>query len=486
MANKDINVVIKLTDQFTGAASRVQASVGQIGQSMDRAGRHVQQFGSKLAFVGSATTGAFLLSMKNVEGAVPAVQRSFAELDNVVRNFQVSVAESVAPAFEKLVNLLATMVDAWNAVDPTIRAAALQFVFLGGAALIAVGAILKIGGAVLSIAGKITSLISLAITPWGLALLGVSAAIVYLIKNWEGVRDYVLPVINVLNIAVDMVAIGFYKLADAALFALEATLRFARQEKLAETVKKWRAGIQGTVEALERDMTRALETGRGSMATFVDEGVKGVQTLAQQAQEAAKNFENAWQSGTQKSKEAVLNWAGLMKDTVQRVANAMQQSLGNFFYNVFTGQIRSAKQAFAEFGNSILRILADVLAKIVLQKTLGSLFASFIPNFSFFHSGGQIKRAHSGMDLRQDEVPIVAQEGEGILTRQGMSRLGSNGLAALNRGEGMASGGGSPTVVVIQAWDTRDLERNRKSIEGIIENAMRRNSSIRGTMKTYG
>jgi hypothetical protein len=51
-----------------------------------------------------------------------------------------------------------------------------------------------------------------------------------------------------------------------------------------------------------------------------------------------------------------------------------------------------------------------------------------------FHSGGII-RAHNGLAV--DEVPIIAQTGEGILSRRGMSALGGAGaLNALNAGYG--------------------------------------------------
>jgi len=59
-----------------------------------------------------------------------------------------------------------------------------------------------------------------------------------------------------------------------------------------------------------------------------------------------------------------------------------------------------------------------------------------------FHEGGLIK-AHSGLAV--DEVPIIAQTGEGILSRTGMSALGGAGM--LNR---LNSGGGSGTYIHIE------------------------------------
>lgn len=53
-----------------------------------------------------------------------------------------------------------------------------------------------------------------------------------------------------------------------------------------------------------------------------------------------------------------------------------------------------------------------------------------------FHSGGMI-RAHNGLAV--DEVPIIAQTGEGVLSRRGMSALG--GAGELNRLNGGDRGG---------------------------------------------
>ncbi len=57
------------------------------------------------------------------------------------------------------------------------------------------------------------------------------------------------------------------------------------------------------------------------------------------------------------------------------------------------------------------------------------MFGGQIPGESAFHKGGMIT-AHSGLFLRQDEVAIRAQRGEGVLSRRGMAALG--GESALN------------------------------------------------------
>ncbi len=104
----------------------------------------------------------------------------------------------------------------------------------------------------------------------------------------------------------------------------------------------------------------------------------------------------------------------------------------------------------------------------------------------FFHQGGIIRRAHSGM-LAHDEVPIIAQAGEGVISRKGMRVLGADNLQRLNRGEGIGAGGGVTINInpVIQAWDSRDIYRNRQMITGIVSDAIKSNTQLRKIIKDY-
>lgn len=516
--DRDVNIHLRLFDDFSSAAQRIQTNVTKIGEGLDRAGRQMQQFGSRMTFLGSAVTGAFLISMKAVEDASPRVQRTMGELGNVFRNLQLSIAEAAVPAVQKMVDVLAGLVNAWNSLAPQTREQIVQMVFMTGVALAATGAFLKFTGVIISLAGKITTLVSW-ISKKNLAIAAVTVAIGYMIANWEKVRDYVLPIVRALQIAGDAVAIAYLEFGRALLWVTDKALAPFVRAALGilpileatkvvskETAADWRQSLEGIsggfegwrdkmgaeVDRLKQDMKNAAEGTGETWATTLDEVMttaeRFVDDTGKVIQEVVDRVSNSIKNQTGTAKDAVVNWAGLMKDTVQRVANAMTQSLGNFFYNSFTGQLKSAKQAIVEFGQSVLRILSDVLAKILLTKVLGSALNSIVPGAGFFHSGGIArKKAHSGT-LAQDEVSIIAQDGEGILSRQGVNALGKGNLARLNRGEPVAGGGGGgeKPVVIIQAWDAADVQRNSKMIEKVIGDAFKRNSGLRGIVKQHG
>lgn len=486
MSDTDVNIVFRLTDQFTNAADRVQMSVERVGASVAHAGIQIERFGSKMTLVGGAITGGFLLSMKSIEGASFSVQATFIKLENVMRNLQLSVANSVQPAVERFTNVLAGLVDAWTALDPKMRATILQSAYLAGAFLLSAGLIIKLTGAVVAMVGKFIELVGLALTPTGLAIIAISAAIVLMILHWDKVRQYVLPIINAVVFAVNTMTLGIAQAIQAMYHLTEFS-----PLNLIPAFAKARDDAKAFADELDKISANNMQdilTGKQSgLAKYVDDTATMLQTTAgswKQFFDLISKFSN---ESFHKSTQTVLDWANLVKSTVQQLAQAMSQSLGNFFFNVLTGQLKSARQMFIDFGNTVLQILTQVLARVLLAQAFGNLPGVWGQAFAGLvrHSGGTIERAHSGL-MNQDEVPIIAQTGEGILSRQGMGALGANNFRSLNRGDGGVGGVTYQPVMVFQLWDTSDIMRNRKSIEGIIEGAMRRNSSLRGAIKRYG
>jgi hypothetical protein len=109
----------------------------------------------------------------------------------------------------------------------------------------------------------------------------------------------------------------------------------------------------------------------------------------------------------------------------------------------------------------------------------------------FFHSGGTIPYAHKG--LLPDERVVIAQSGEGILSRAGMNNLGGSAvLDSLNKG-GPAkqvekgSGGGGDTYIQITAMDSKSfddyLRKNSPSVLNVITQGLKDNKGLRQTIR---
>ncbi len=137
---------------------------------------------------------------------------------------------------------------------------------------------------------------------------------------------------------------------------------------------------------------------------------------AQIEHDLAEQRKGAWQ-----------RWAEAARSQTDQVARAGRAAMERFADGV--GQAfaqalvygRSFKEAFL----GLLRDLAAQATAILSRVALGGVFTLFgLPNvgsvlsFGLFHRGGVVPpRAHAGLDLAPDEVPIIAQAGERILSR---------------------------------------------------------------------
>lgn len=219
--------------------------------------------------------------------------------------------------------------------------------------------------------------------------------------------------------------------------------------------------------------------------------------------------------GFEKVRQEFADFHALGVKVAQDTANGMKNMFSTFFYDAFTGQLKKAKDYFVEFGNSLLKTFSNVLAQMVTnwllfgdmfgQNKSGGLFGILrslvglgsglgrgtitggvggtntgmqmgvygtpVPTWSPYHSGGII-RAHNGLAV--DEVPIIAQTGERVLSRSQNKQY-----------EAGMSGQTVQPILVIRAWDFSDIHKNRKQIEGIFIDSMRRNSPVRNAMKEY-
>jgi len=186
-----------------------------------------------------------------------------------------------------------------------------------------------------------------------------------------------------------------------------------------------------------------------------------------------------------------------MEEFAKQSARNMQNAFSQFFFKAFTGELSNLKEVFADFGRTVLQMISNILAKLLLIKMFTAMAGSSgtifgVPVSDLFHQGGVVRKHQGGMirahnGLAPDEVPIIAQTGEGVLSRQGMRALGgSDNLRSLNRGESSSGGVTININQVIQAWDAQDVWRNRKALSAAISSEISNNAGIRKVIRKYG
>lgn len=257
----------------------------------------------------------------------------------------------------------------------------------------------------------------------------------------------------------------------------------------AESIKKFSAVLEeqkrSFSSAADENARKALDQYELVFAKTKDTGDKTAGILKevarqvkQQAQETAQGF------------NAMLEFA-------KQTAHGMENAFSDIFFKAFTGQLGSVQEVFANFGRTILQTISQILAKILMIKLLtasagpGGQFLGVSVN-QLFHHGGMVRRHRGGMiyahnGLAPDEVPIIAQTGEGVLSRRGMNALGgSDNLRQLNNGNPVQQPAMTVNVTqVIQAWDAQDVWRNRKALSSAVADDIYNNGKIRSVIRSY-
>lgn len=526
--NRELEIIMKLRDEVSQKLQGVEGALRKFGNNMKALSGNmrevalsIRQVSRNMVLVGGIITGGFAVAIKTASQYSNDVDRAVKSMNLSFIRLQVSVAQAVVPVLNALANIVSNLVGWFNSLDVNTRNFVLQAVF-------ATGIILTLGGAFgRMLASLIQIIATLPLTIGNLAIfasmhpyilliaagLATTAGIVAtLIIFWDRLRGIVQPFITTLEIALNaifslanLISSSIWALFEVILNAITWTLDKINKLPLP---KKWHDALNDAKNAVsgfsaEIDKVRldALNMALAHLELAWDGFTKGTSAAGDELDKLHKAFQNVKFGIKDLFKDlaktppidGISKWASLVESTVKRLADAMSQSLGNFFYNVLTNQITSAKDAFIEFGNSVLKILTDVLARLILEITLAQTIRQLtgIATFSFFHKGGMVRRAHAGY-LASDEVPIIAQAGEGIITKKGVRALGGpEGLSRINRGESFGSSNVTlnPTVI-IQAFDAQSgadyVVKNKDKIgQAVVEGILKNKVMLRKTISKY-
>jgi len=188
-------------------------------------------------------------------------------------------------------------------------------------------------------------------------------------------------------------------------------------------------------------------------------------------------------------------WSGIA-DIVKGTASLMASSLSQGFFDVVTNDTKDLKEVFVDFSKGVLKMITDVIAKIMVMKALmmiaggadGSILG--VPLKMIMHEGGMVKKYHTGgkmraangMKLQSDEVPIIAQTGERVLSRGQNAAYERNNMG---NGNPIGRGAQQPLIgpFIIRAWDAQDVYRNRDMLVSAVTQEFLKNGAIRGIIK---
>jgi len=180
-------------------------------------------------------------------------------------------------------------------------------------------------------------------------------------------------------------------------------------------------------------------------------------------------------SGFDKLTDSIMEtWKTLRagEQIAQTTALSMTKSFSTFFFDAMTGDLKDLEEYFRDFGTSVLKILTDIAAKMLIMKLFPwttPFLTPSTPQIATQHTGGPIKPKRFATG---GAVPILAESGEGVINREGMRNFGLENLNRINRGEAVG-GSGTTNIYNIVAMDALSFQEFlRKNGSGVIEDTM--------------
>ena len=492
------NIILRLKDEFSKGLVKAGKDFDSFAHSVDRMGTSMARTGAKMVAVGTTMNAPFYAAAAVMTKYSMAAHQQMDRLANEFLSLSKIMADAALPTIREFNNNFTKLINLLKTIDPVLIQNVAHWSMVTGAILIAIGTFDIFFGKIISLLAKLALFI------------GSTGALAIAIT---GVVVVILSQLGLLNTAWDMLRRG----ADiacagiqSAFAGLKATLLASIHgilwafEELNNFFHFWKNGMKlsPTVDhSLSKAIGEEVQKSVGELQRLNTElqRVASGETAGQftglvnKATAAFNKISTAWKSTSTKIKTVSEDMGTFAKQEADMIGS----KFGDMFDRViFEGQkfSTSFKQMMRDIGRQVIR---DVISKVIsaaINMAFGTMGGGSAGGFSLgsMHSGGMITKYHNGgliyahNGLAPDEVPIVAQTGEGVLSRKGMAALGgSDNLRALNNGQGMDRAITYSPVVVIQAWDTADVYRNRKALSAALSEEIKNNGSLRDTIKRY-
>ena len=461
MADKDLNIVIRLNDQISKALTGVSQSLDDFGKAAKSVGRDVKEIGGTMALAGGAITGPFILAINAAAKESAVLNGEINKLRNITIEFQQQVAQAVLPVVQQFTNVIANLHDAFKSIPPELRETILQGTLVSGIFLTIAGIVTTLIGKVFLLVANISSLLAsflglmAANLPLVLLLASISAIVAAMFK-WKAVSD---TIVSTFEVIFRFLMNGFHTVEMAIGKMVEAVLNglLFIVDGLAKIPGPTQQAFQGMADQIRHTARIA-----GEFANFeLQEVIKNTEKIGDLFQTGQGEWSQAFDGFKQGASDAIQWVKGLANET-QATRNVSSINFKQFAQDAkgalttLQSSLQGASAMNKEFAKAaqavaiamaiintaegVTRALKDYPYPInlVIGGIIAAAGAIQIATIASqkFHSGGLIK----GQGLASDEVPIVAQTGEGVLSRRGMSALGGEeNLNLLNSGRRLSS-----------------------------------------------
>jgi hypothetical protein len=372
--------------KWDGSVSKVQNDVKNLSQrteqmadSLASVGRGLSRFSTNLLFMGGTLISPLVLSLKNAAKESYDFQVQFDRLNNSFRNIQGDLARELLPKLEKLASIVEDMASNFEKLNPQTKSAAVNIVLFTSVALIMSGILGKIVANTMILISALTRFSSVLLTLIpvmsifkSFRLMGLATDVGVLATN----VGWLYPVVMAAGAAFAGWKVGEWISGisglDEALSGENGlfTKMFIWLEKkgINEKLEKFKnlmvaiapLNLANTLKNMNEQAPAGIGGDLGTIhivkqITWMDELIK-----------KGKEFSDGFGAGLKKVVVELSNFGTLGEDVAKRTATAMTNAFSNGFFNVITGQFENMKQVAADFGESLLKILSDILSRVMM------------------------------------------------------------------------------------------------------------------------
>ncbi len=465
--------VKKAADNINSAFSTASENLHSLGIAINSVGRELTRIGSVLTFTGGAIQALFVKALSDASKESLNVNQALKTLGSEFQRFEQIIANAVVPIINEQIRVFDNLNKYLMSLPQGLRESIIQgiyltaiFVTLGGVTAIVAGKLFELVGNLL----KLTSVI-FTMNPVLLATIAAITTVVFLMFKFSDVTKEVLNVLQAFFLALKQ---GFLDIKVSLENFVSSGLM--NLSKLYDALAKLPGPLQDFYRMASVEAQNAANVLRG----FANKDLKAAQDAATQLQNIMMNKDGSWAQGFQGVKDKAMELINAIKgigSAAQTTAITAHVSFNTMIQGTQTAlsalssSLQGAAAANSSFATAaqavaialaivntaqgVTRALADYPwpFNMVVGGIIAAAGAIQIATIAAqkFHSGGMIG------ELQSDEVPIIAQTGEGILSRRGMAALGgASQLDALNNGNSQNSGGGIEVNVYYPKMSTAD------------------------------
>ena len=537
VGDKNFNIEITAHGKTDASVGKLQQTLGKITDQLNKlqqVARQARQVANDLSMVGGVVTGAFGVAIATASKYNTEIYETNRKLTNSFVVLQNEVANAVLPVYKDLANITTNLVIKFKNLDDALKNKIIRIAAVTAGIMVLSGVVINLTTRIVSLTASIVKMIATMskvafANPWMAALtviigliVGLAYASYKFATDWNDYFNRVIKPtlvafeVGLLSLKAQINDLGatFFNSFAVAINQFEVALDkfisaipggdfvFGGIKKAIHSVtEELQYMSKVETEASEQtinDIYEKMTTGKSVIADgmlyvghSIEEAIEKIKKFLAELEEAKEElklpdegFFKGFIKGLKNVQEEMAKFSAYGQEIAKQTVNTIQSYFGDSFYAIFTGQLDKLEEAFSNFANSILRMIANMIAQYLVFSSLSGIFGANSGFTKFYmgtkHQGGYIPLAHTGRAF--DEVDVRLQKGEGVVSRRGMNTIGKAGLDAINSGNVPAEQS-QPIVINLQTWDAKDVIRNRNMITAIIQNAIQNNSSLRKVVK---